>query len=297
MLCRKRVSFSSRCNTRVSNDATQGYCPYHWHRYQSGLDFHDPSQDFDYEDPILYEFLNSEHRIHIPEVPEVIRDLPNRLSPIPRRDSFDINEINYEFWAPAPKAEAMTESQVKEDLGKFANDKENVHTKKVVDVTLERANEMIELCKKKHGSEDAFLKLISDSKLSDKAKENMSKYYYSEDGIYNLPKPTYKLVLEGLWLYIESKVLKTRLEMKERLRQELEDNVGTCAQGNLSRLANVLDFYDNKTVEYEAPLPDIMAQISKEKNVSVRKSKALEVLKKRKIPKEEFDAWMEAIED
>ena len=297
MLCRKRVSFSSRCNTRVSNDATQGYCPYHWHRYQSGLDFHDPSQDFDYEDPILYEFLNSEHRIHIPEVPEVIRNLPNRISPISRRDSFDVNEINYEFWTEVPKPEDKPETQSKEDLGKFSQDKENVHTKKIVDVTLERANEMIDLCKKKPDSDDAFINLISDSKLSDKAKENMSKYYFSMDSIYNLPKPTYKLVLEGLWIYIESKLIKTRLEMKERLRQELEDNVGTCAQGNLSRLSNVLDFYDNKTVEYEAPLPDIMAQISKEKNVSVRKSKALEVLKKRKIPKEEFDAWMEAMEE
>jgi hypothetical protein len=295
MLCRKRISFSSRCNTRVSNDVTQGYCPYHWHRYQSGLDFHDPSQDFDYEDPILYEFLNSENRIHIPEVPEVIRDLPNRLSPIPRRDSFDINEIDYEFWIEVPKSESKSES--KEDLRKFSNDKENVHTKKIVDITLERANEMIELYKKKKGSEDAYFKLISDHKVSDKAKENMSSFYFSSDSIYNLPKPSFKLVLEGLWIYIESKSIKIKEEMKERLRQELEDNIGTCAQGNLSRLANVLNFYDTKSIEYEAPLPDIMAQISKEKNNDIRKNKAIEVLKKRNVSKEEFDAWMEAMEN
>jgi hypothetical protein len=296
MLCRKRISFSSRCNTRVSNDSRQGYCPYHWHRYQSGLDFHDPSQDFDYEDPILYEFLNSTDRIHIPEVPEIIRDLPNRLS-IPRRDSFDINDIDYSFlFETKSQTKSQTESQSKEDLRKFSQDKENVHTKKIVDITLERAKEMIELYKKKKGSEDAYFNLISDHKLSDKAKENMSNFYFSSDSIYNLQTHSFKLVLEGLWIYIESKTNKIKEEMKERLRQELEDNIGTCAQGNLSRLANVLNFYDAKSVEYEAPLPDIMSQISKEKNVSIRKNKALEVLKKRNVPKEDFDAWMEAIE-
>lgn len=290
MLCRKRISFSERCNTRVNNDSTQGYCQYHWHRYQIGLDFHDPSQDFDYEDAILYEFLNSSYRISIPEE---IRELPNRISPIPKRDSFDINEIDYSFLfdSQIPSSEPKDE-----ELRKFSNDKENVHTKKVVDITLERANEMIELSKKKKSSEDAYFKLISDDKLSDKAKETMSSFYFSSDSIYNLPKPTFKLVLEGLWIYIESKEKKIKEEMKERLRQELEDNIGTCPQGNLSRLANVLNFYDNKSVEYEAPLSEIMAQISKEKDIEIRKRKALEVLKKRKVSKEDFDAWMEALE-
>jgi hypothetical protein len=40
--------------------------------------------------------------------PEVIRNLPNRISPISRRDSFDVNEINYEFW-----------TEVKEEIQKL----------------------------------------------------------------------------------------------------------------------------------------------------------------------------------
>ena len=58
MLCRKRINFHERCENEVYTDGTEGYCQEHWYRYQIGLDFHDPSNDFDYEDP-FFEMLES----------------------------------------------------------------------------------------------------------------------------------------------------------------------------------------------------------------------------------------------
>jgi len=265
MECRKRLSYNKRCNQKIYTDSTQGYCDYHWHCYQIGLDFHDPSYDYDYEDPILKEYLDN----FIPEFidsnnPEIIefKELPKD------------NNVNLES---------------------LSKDKQNIHTKPIVETVLIRAKELINLSKDS-SNEDVFFYLLSDELLSNKAKENLNSYFYANDSIYELPKPTYRLVLQGLWKYIQSKSPSIREEMIERLRQELEDNVGTCAQGNLSRLTNVLNGYDKNIVESQISLSDIMSQISKEKNLSIRKKKAIEVLKKHKVSKEEYNAWMEAIE-
>jgi len=268
MQCRKRLSCDERCIEKVNTDSTQGYCQYHWHCYQIGLDFHDPSYDYDYEDPILKDFLDN-------FIPESSEDFPT------------INNEIFEF------KEITKNKNI--DLESLSKDKQNVHTKPVVEIVLTRAKDLIGF-NKNSDNEDVFYYLLSDELLSDKAKENMNSYFYSNDSIYDLPKPTYKMVLQGLWKYIESKSPSIREEMIERLRQELEDNVGTCAQGNISRLTNVLNGYDKKSVEPQLSLSDIMAQIAKEKNPSVRKKKAIETLKKHKVSKDEYEAWMEAIE-
>lgn len=271
MQCRKRLSHNKRCFEKVNTDSTQGYCQYHWHCYQIGLDFHDPSYDYDYEDPILKEYLDNfipdfvdSSKIYSDDTPEII----------------EFKEL--------PKDKNV-------NLESLSKDKQNIHTKPIVDTVLIRAKELISLSKNS-SDEAVFFYLLSDELLSNKAKENLNSYFYSNDSIYELPKPTYRLVLQGLWKYIQSKSPNIREEMIERLRQELEDNVGTCAQGNISRLTNVLNGYDKKAVEPQLSLSDIMAQISKEKNPSIRKKKALETLNKYKVSKDEYDAWMEAIE-
>jgi hypothetical protein len=265
MQCRKRLSCNERCNTKVHTDSTQGYCQHHWHCYQIGLDFHDPSYDYDYEDPILKDFLEN----FIPE-----DSFTRNLEIIELKDISNYKNVNLET---------------------ISKDKQNVHTKPIVEIVLIRAKELINFSKNS-SDEDVFFYLLSDELLSSKAKENMNSYFYSKDSIYDLPKPTYKMVLQGLWKYIQSKSPTIREEMIERLRQELEDNVGTCAQGNISRLTNVLNGYDKKSVEPQLSLSDSMAQIAKEKNPSTRKKKAVETLKKHNVSKEEYEAWMEAIE-
>lgn len=257
MQCRKRLSYNKRCVEKAHNDSTCGYCQYHWHRYQIGLDFHDPSQDYDYEEPFLEELFNN----------VVFEDVI-----IDDKTSKNI------------------------DLEEFSKDKQNIHTKPLVDIVLERATKLIELSKKSSYDEHVFFYLLSENNLSDKAKETMNSYFYSEDSIYDLPKPTYRMVLQGLWVYINNKPYEIRNEMIERLKQELEDNVETCAQGNLSRLTNVLNGYDTMSITPEISLSDKMAQISKEKDPLIRKSKAIESLKKYKVSKDEYEAWMDAIE-
>ena len=81
----------------------------------------------------------------------------------------------------------------------------------------------------------------------------------------------------------------------ERLRQELEDNTGTCAQGNLSRLVNTLNGFTH-TVEEDKSIGDYMKDLLSEPNKSIRKKKALDILKFRNSSKEDIEAWLELLE-
>lgn len=267
MQCRKKLSHNNRCDSFVYTDSTQGYCEYHWHMYQIGVDFHDPSYDYDYEDPILKEFLENYENYNF--IDSSITRERLILKEIPRSKNINLEELS--------------------------NDRQNIHTKPIVETVLIRANELIRFSRN-NPSDDVVLYLFSDELLSNRAKENLNSHYYSNTSIYDLPNPTYRMVLQGLWNYIQNQTPIIREEMIERLRQELEDNVGTCAQGNISRLTNVLNGYDNNSVEPKLSLSDIMAKIAKEKNQSIRKEKAIETLKKHRVAKEEFKAWMEAIE-
>ena len=126
-------------------------------------------------------------------------------------------------------------------------------------------------------------------------------YYFSDAPIYNLESPTFKLVFDGLWSYIQNQKTDLRKDLLLRLDQEIEDNVGTCAQGNLSRLVNVLSGYIEKEINcapvFEVALSDLMANISKERNFSIRIQKAVSLLEERKVPQEERESWLEAMKD
>ena len=82
-----------------------------------------------------------------------------------------------------------------------------------------------------------------------------------------------------------------------RMSQELEDNVGMCPQGNLSRIINILSgFMEGAAVIYKESLQDKMAKLSKIEEKEVRIKKAKDVLKKDKVPEDQWSAWLEALE-
>ena len=69
----------------------------------------------------------------------------------------------------------------------------------------------------------------------------MTQHYCNDHDIYDLGKGIYANVLNGVWQYIKSS--EHSEDLKRILKSELEDNLGMCAQGNLSRLCNILSGY------------------------------------------------------
>jgi hypothetical protein len=262
MQCRKRLQVGKeiRCKHKAT---VEGYCQEHWHLYQIGIEFHDPSQDFDYEDPELNDLIET----------------------LERDDFFNNHSIDHLI----PKKEIL-----KIDLGKFSKDKENVHTSGLVKKTIEIANDMMKLANE-NMKQDTLVCVLKSCKLSGKAQENMIEYYFMESSIYELPSPTFKLVLDGLWIYIQKQPSEIRKNLIERLQQELEDNSGTCAQGNLSRLVNTLNGFTH-TIEEDVSLGDLMKKLMEEPNLNKRRNKAIDILKVRNVSKEDTKAWIELIE-
>jgi hypothetical protein len=279
MQCRKRLEAGK--DTRCANKAsTEGYCAEHWYEYQIGLEFHDPSQDFDYIDPELNELLSTLENSGF---------YNNRIEPK------KVELLNNKNTFKEIKQTLNQTSNNKVNLEKFSKDNQNVHTSALVEKTVNVAKKLIELGKESY-TEDTLVDVIKKCKLNHQAEENMIEHYFLDSNVYELPKPTYKLVLDGLWVYIHNQKAEDRDNLIERLRQELEDNVGTCAQGNLSRLVNTLNGFTH-TVEEETSVGDLMKALLSEPNLSIRMKKAKDIIKDRKIKKEDADAWLELIKN
>lgn len=179
-------------------------------------------------------------------------------------------------------------------LENFSKDKENVHTAPLVQKTIQVSEKLINLATKNLTSYDTLISILKVCELTDKAQDHMLENYFSNSSIYELPAPTFKKVLDGLWIYIQEQHKEIKVNLIERLRQELEDNTGTCAQGNLSRLVNVLNGFTHST-EKELSLGDIMKDLTKISDLRTRLTKAIKILKERKLSDEDFASWIELI--
>lgn len=188
--------------------------------------------------------------------------------------------------------------RVEGDLERMANDKQNVHTTKVVDMVVDTSKKLMKLAKKKSSDLDTMAYCFTKCKLSDKARHQMALMYYSDISIYNLKAPTYRLVLDGVWVFIDSRTKEVQDDIICRLSQELEDNIGMCPQGNLSRLVNVLSGYmDGVGFKLEKSLQDVMLELRDIKNKERRKVLCEKICKDYKQTEEEKAAWLEAVMD
>jgi hypothetical protein len=132
-------------------------------------------------------------------------------------------------------------------LQKFVNDKQNVHTSAAVKQTTDIIERILKIevpngynwnmrrCSKTPGEIIAYCRLSID------ASRTMMDKYTMNDDIYDLGKGIYGRLLDCVWQYIRNSDDKKVLY--KTLKTELEDNIGMCQQGNLSRLANILAGY------------------------------------------------------
>jgi hypothetical protein len=295
MYCRKKLNqeTNERC---TSKEKIYGYCEYHWNRYQNGLDFHDPSKDFEYVDEDLNELLE-------------VLEKEDYFSNVTHRDRVNTDELKWDRTATDMEilgenhfsdiAKTVSDLIGKDDnkkgsLEKFSKDKENVHTAPLVQKTIAVSKKLMSLADTNLTSYDTLICILKSCNLSSKAQDNLIEHYFSNTSIYELPVPTFKKVLDGIWIYIQKYPEEVKLNLIERLRQELEDNTGTCAQGNLSRLVNTLNGFTHH-VEKEVNIGDVMKELTKEPNLSIRKDKALKFLKERNVSKTDSNAWLELI--
>lgn len=217
----------------------------------------------------------------------------------PREDlGPNLHDVLQQNWEDAA-AEAP-----REDLIGFAADRQNIHLAVTVNEVVKKTIEKViiipvpaeyrwnmETISKTPGE------IIVECKLSITAGKLLVEKYTSDETIYDMISGIYGKTLDSVWQYIKAHSDKEVLI--KTLKTELEDNIGMCAQGNLTRLCNVLQGYvtDMPTPPVAEILGDLLPPLMHIKDRKVRREKALQIMRTHNVPDEQQDVWLNELDD
>jgi len=185
------------------------------------------------------------------------------------------------------------------ELGVLANDKQNIHTTRVVNETKATIDKVLKIPVPAEYCTDTLKtigEIILECKLSKKGAWQMTSKYCADEVIYEYPAGIYARLLNSVWQYIKGSPDKE--ELKKILKSEMEDNVGMCAQGNLSRLCNILSGYlDGLVFETSGEkLQRLMAELYEQNISSDEKVIAgKKILTTLMVDRDSWNAWLEAL--
>jgi hypothetical protein len=190
----------------------------------------------------------------------------------------------------------------KNDLAELAGDSQNVHTSVVNNQTRISMEMIISAPVKKNQKtfDEILTSWVVDlhigSEMSPVYKDML--YWANKDMIIKEDDYLYRRVLRGLWAKIKSYEAEVRYELTKRLWEECNESVGMCAQGHLSRLANVLVGFDKDfkpELSVKEILQDSLSKIAAgDEPNAVKVEKAIAVMDQLSLPNDERQAWLDA---
>lgn len=190
----------------------------------------------------------------------------------------------------------MAENQ--NDLAKFVADPQNIHTTLMVEQTkkmIEKVRSVsvpeeyrwnTQACSKTPGE------IILSCKLSPDAAWQMMSKYTNPEPIYDIEEGIYGKVLDSVWQYVINSPEKESLIAI--VKSEMEDNIGMCAQGNLTRICNILSGYMEGVGPTESPvevLGRLMPKVAEIDDTNERLNEATRVLQESGLPTTEWMNW------
>jgi hypothetical protein len=188
------------------------------------------------------------------------------------------------------------------DLANFARDNQNVHTTVAVQQTKDMVHRILAIqvpteyrwneieCSKTPGD------IIMCCKLTPRSAWQMTSKYCQDEDIYEMGKGIYGKVLDGVWQFMMASPDKE--DLCRILKQEMEDNIGMCAQGNLTRLCNILAGYMEGVGVQESPAEVLgrkLPMLMEINNVDERLNEAHKLLVDLAIPQEQWLSWVEPL--
>lgn len=212
------------------------------------------------------------------------------------------------LWAAEVLRRPAANAPVLQGLARFTNDRQNVHTAEANAIVAEANKELADAV-----PIEGSLKLIRTRfsernfgtlALRGQVYKDMKKWYTDRQvmravGQMEVNDFAYKRLLDKVWGLIQKSKHKDDLE--QRLWEEAVDSLGMCTQGHMTRLANVLQGFEEAA---EAPKVEIpkgerlqtaMAQIA-ELPQNERESAARRVFAELEIPEDRQGSWLEALE-
>jgi len=137
--------------------------------------------------------------------------------------------------------------------------------------------------------------IIAECKLSIPAGKLLVEKYTTDETIYDMVSGIYGKTLDSVWQYIKNSSDKAVLI--KTLKTELEDNIGMCAQGNLTRLCNVLQGYldDMPAPSISEILGDLLPPLVTIMDLTIRREKALQIMRTHNVPDDQQEMWLEPL--
>lgn len=251
--------------------------------------------------------LEKEHRAEILETGIDPDELAKTRKEIKRieRDERRINMIHQLMVGRARRLDqlAVEVQQIgagnNNELAEFARDPQNIHTSQIVALVKQTVEKVLtipvpeeyrwnaEECSKTPGD------IITKCKLTSKAAWQMTAKYCQNEDIYDMGNGIYGKVLDSVWQFVLNS--KDKDDLFKILKQEMEDNIGMCAQGNLSRLCNILSGYMDGIGSQESASEILGRELPKLieiEDVQLRLDKAFEIFTRTKLPVEDWDEWL-----
>lgn len=182
------------------------------------------------------------------------------------------------------------------DLEVFARDNQNVHTRQVVENVKLTVRKILEIEIPPEFETETLRtpgEIILVCGLSKKAAWQMMAKYCSEESIYEM-EGIYPKVLNAVWQFIHHS--EDREDLIKILKSEMEDNIGMCAQGNLSRLCNILNGYlDGIQLDTESLSEKIgkrIAPLMEIESIIERVERGYQIMRELNVPANEWEVWI-----
>jgi hypothetical protein len=183
--------------------------------------------------------------------------------------------------------------RIEAELVVFGNDAQNVHRTATVSYIKQIFDTLMTI--EVPANQKTLGLILTNCNLSDAATMQAVRFYTEKISIYEI-ETAYTRALDAVVAYIEKQTEKT--ELYERVSQELTDNEGMCAQGNLSRICNILSGYiDGITppVSKQEMLQNKMSAIAMDSEGNkIERAKAF--MREIGIPETNWGPWIEAVE-
>lgn len=189
------------------------------------------------------------------------------------------------------------------ELAQFARDGQNVHTTQMVKQTKEIVDRILKIpvpdeYKWSTGSVKTPGEIMMDCKITQSAGWQLMSQYAQPVSIYDMGAGIYGKVLDSVWQYIKGSPDKA--DLCKILKQEMQDNIGMCAQGNLTRICNILAGYMEgvgSTESLAERLGRLMPGLMSVEDQKERVRQAVNLLKENGAPREEWADWIGALVD
>jgi hypothetical protein len=187
-------------------------------------------------------------------------------------------------------------------LQALAHDRQNVHTAVVVQKVKETVQKVLRIPVPPDYQTDTLKtagEIVLECGLTKQSAWQMMAKYCGDENIYELGHGIYARVLNSVWQYI--KASPNAVDLKKILKAEMQDNIGMCAQGNLSRLCNILSGYmDGLIVDTKSKNEIIGERLSALmiiEHADERAAAGRRILEELNVPAEERDMWMQPLID